>query len=180
MLLEDIKSKSKTSSVTLYSSCCIPYHNVAPLVDLDGQVSVGLDPFSKRGVHHSLARGTNSNGLGQLRLTTPSHPRNLWGKVRNMLLLFLQSSSRHEYREVAVLHTQRLDSIIEERYRKERVLDTLPQLDDSLWHVHYSIHRDSLWHVHYSIHKDSLWHVHYSIHRDSLWHVHYSIHRDSL
>lgn len=27
-------------------------HDVTPLVDFDWQVSVGLDPFSKGGVHH--------------------------------------------------------------------------------------------------------------------------------
>lgn len=43
-------------------------HHVTPLVEFDGQVSVGLDPFGVGWVHHGLTGGSDSDRLSQLSL----------------------------------------------------------------------------------------------------------------
>jgi hypothetical protein len=49
-----------------------PTDNVAPLVQTEGQVTVGLDPLGVGGVHDGFGGGTDSDGFGQVGLTTVS------------------------------------------------------------------------------------------------------------
>jgi hypothetical protein len=53
------------------------HHNVVPLVELEGQVPVGLDPLGVGGVHHRLAGGADGDGFSQLAVPGPRHPRHL-------------------------------------------------------------------------------------------------------
>ena len=82
------------------------YHHIAPLVDLDGQVSVGLHPSGKGRVHHGLRGGSDGYGLSQLCAPTPGDPGNLRCKVSYVGLLLLQSPSGYKHGEVGILHTQ--------------------------------------------------------------------------
>lgn len=45
------------------------YHNVIPLVELDGQVSVRLNPLGVSRVHDRLTSWPDSNGFGQFRVS---------------------------------------------------------------------------------------------------------------
>ena len=53
------------------------YHNVVPLVELEREVPVGLDPLGVGGIHHGLAGGSDGYGLRQLAVTRPRHPGHL-------------------------------------------------------------------------------------------------------
>ena len=54
-------------------------HDIAPLVQTDGQIAMRLNPFGEARVHDRLARRTNGNRLGQLRLPGSCHPGHLKG-----------------------------------------------------------------------------------------------------
>ena len=53
------------------------YHNVVPLVELEREVPVGLDPLGVGGIHNGLAGGSDGYGLRQLAVTRPRHPGHL-------------------------------------------------------------------------------------------------------
>ena len=97
------------------------YHDVVPLVELDGQVSVGLDPLGVGRVHDGLAGGTNCDGLRQFRFAGPGHPGHLRSEVGDVVLLFLQRRLRHEDGEVAVLHAKLFDLAIEKCLKKSKL-----------------------------------------------------------
>ena len=58
----------------------VTYHNVAPLVESEGQVSVRLDPLGVRRVHDCLAGGADGDWLSKLGLARPGNPGNLQGE----------------------------------------------------------------------------------------------------
>ena len=95
--------------VTFFIPPQISYHDVVPLVELDWQVSVGLDPLGVGRVHDGLAGGTNRDGLGKLGLARPGHPGHLRREVGDVVLLLLQRRLRHEDGEVAVLNAELLN-----------------------------------------------------------------------
>jgi len=54
-----------------------PAHNVAPLVQAERQVSVGLNPLGVRRVHNRFAGWTNGDWLSEFILTGFGYPGNL-------------------------------------------------------------------------------------------------------
>ena len=60
---------------TCHSS--VTHHNAAPLVELDGQISVRLHPLGVGWVHDGLAGGADGDGLRQLSLSWLGHPSHL-------------------------------------------------------------------------------------------------------
>mmetsp|Transcript_64495 Transcript_64495/g.140417 ORF Transcript_64495/g.140417 Transcript_64495/m.140417 type:complete len:214 (-) Transcript_64495:520-1161(-) len=87
----------------------LPSHNAAPLVELDGEISVGLHPIGVRSVHGRLARGTDSHWLFDVLVAELRHPGQLRREVVEVVLLLLNVALRDEHGEVAVLNPNQLD-----------------------------------------------------------------------
>ena len=97
-----------------WTADCTTHHHVVPLVQLDGKVSVGLDPLGVGRVHHCLAGWPHRYGLGQVRVPGLGHPGNLGGEVGDVVLLLLQGSVGHEDGEITILDSELLDLGVEE------------------------------------------------------------------
>jgi len=54
-----------------------PYHNITPLVEFDGQVTMRLHPLGIWRIHHRLACWTHGYRLRKFRLTRPRNPSHL-------------------------------------------------------------------------------------------------------
>lgn len=48
----------------------LPANHIAPLVDLQRQVSMAANPFGEEGVHDRFTGGADGDGLGQIGLST--------------------------------------------------------------------------------------------------------------
>lgn len=99
------------------------HHNVVPLVELDREISVRLDPFGVGRVHNRLTGWADGNGLGQLGVAGSCHPGHLRGKVGNMIFLFLKSCLRNEDWEVTILDAQFLYLSVEESLKRKVIFD---------------------------------------------------------
>ena len=95
------------------SSSKLPTYNIAPLVDLDGEVAVGLHPFGIHRADDGLTRRTHNQGLFEracwlqaaLRTglkTVVSHHRALFRKPFDMLRLFFQKAHGNEKRKISI------------------------------------------------------------------------------
>merc|ERR1740139_872609 len=100
----------------------LPPNNIRPLIDHHRQVSMRVNPLSKRRVHNSLGRRSNRNRLSQLTLPRLSHPSHLRRESFQMLLFFLQRRLRHKHRKVDIVNSMCLDPRVNEP------LDLLPNV----------------------------------------------------
>ena len=109
----------------------LPADDVAPLVDQQRQVAVGVDPLGERVADDGLRGGTDDERLGKLGggmqmpvrpLLEPvvGHHRHLLGEALDVLRLLLEVAQRDEEREVGVDGPGLLDRIV------ERALHELP------------------------------------------------------
>lgn len=92
----------------------LTYDDIVPLIELERQVSVGLDPLGIGRVHNRLRRGADGNRFGQVAITRLGDPGHLGSKVGDVCLLLLQCLVRHEHGEVTVLDTQLLNLAVKE------------------------------------------------------------------
>ena len=90
------------------------HHNVVPLVQFDGQISVRLDPLGIGRVHDCLRGGPDGDGLGQLSFSGSGDPGHFRREICDVVFFLLQGGLGHEDGEVAVLHAQLLDLTVEE------------------------------------------------------------------
>ena len=74
----------------------LPPNDVGPLIELEGQVAMALDPVREGGVHDGFRGGTDGDGLGELSVTGPGHPRNLGGESLDVILLLLETVLTNE------------------------------------------------------------------------------------
>ena len=73
-----------------------------------------MNPLCEGWVHDSFGSGTNSNWLGQIRLTTLCDPGDFGTETFNVVLFFVQSSLGHKHWEVAVLNAEFFNSAVKE------------------------------------------------------------------
>ncbi len=99
-----------------------PSHDVGPLIQLQGQVTVASDPLLEGWVHDRLTGWTNSDWFSKVTTSALSDPSNLGGETLDVILLQLQCTLSDEEWEVGILHTELLDLTV------EPVLDLLPDL----------------------------------------------------
>ncbi len=92
----------------------LPSNNVVPLVELERQVAIRLNPAGVGRVHDCLTSGTNGDWLGEICLTGLGHPGDLGREVGDVVLFALQCGFGDEYREVAVVDANVLDLLVEE------------------------------------------------------------------
>src|ERR671917_186997 len=90
-----------------------PSHNVTPLVDEDGQVAVALDPVAVKVADDALGGRPDGEPLFEFLTSPDSHPRQLRVEGLDDLGLFLQEALGNEKREVGVLVTGGLKTIVE-------------------------------------------------------------------
>ena len=100
------------SKISSRNSCT--YHNVVPLVQLQGQITVRLNPFGISRVHNSFGSWSNGNWFSQIGVTRFGHPCDFWSKVSNVILFSLKSSLRHKDGKVAIAHAEFFDFTIKE------------------------------------------------------------------
>mmetsp|Transcript_19844 Transcript_19844/g.45749 ORF Transcript_19844/g.45749 Transcript_19844/m.45749 type:complete len:235 (+) Transcript_19844:1440-2144(+) len=92
----------------------LPPHHIVPLVELERQISMRMDPPLKRWVHDRFGGGTDGDRLSEVAVAGLGHPCHLRREALHVLLLCLQLALRDEHGEVAVLHAERLDLAVEE------------------------------------------------------------------
>jgi hypothetical protein len=73
-----------------------------------------VNPLGEGWVHNCLRSGTNSNRLGQVRLTTLSDPCDFGTETFDVVLFFVQGGLSNKHREVAVLNAEFLYSAVKE------------------------------------------------------------------
>ncbi|KAI3476391.1 hypothetical protein L1887_62043 [Cichorium endivia] len=98
----------------------LPAHDAVPLVELERQVAVALDPLCVVGVHDGLGGGTDGDGTLEVAVAGLCDPSDLGGEALDVVLLALEHVCGDEHGEVAVLDADLLDLCVEE------VLDGLP------------------------------------------------------
>lgn len=108
-LPEELSSTDERSRVLEF-----PSHDVGPLVNEHGQVSVRVDPLGIGGVHDSLGSRSDSDGFLHLTLTRLGDPSDFRGEAFNVLLFFVEGSFSDEHGEVSVLDTESLESRVHE------------------------------------------------------------------
>lgn len=91
-----------------------PTNDVGPLVELQGQVTMRLDPLSVCRVHNRLGSGTHCNGFGEISTAALSNPSDFRRETFNVILLLVQRFLGDEHGEVSILHIVLLDDIVEE------------------------------------------------------------------
>lgn len=92
----------------------LPSHDVAPLVELQGKISVSADPLREARVHDRLACGTDCNRDFEIRASGFGHPCDFRCESCHMLLLFAQGFLVHEEWEVGVVDSHGLDLCVQE------------------------------------------------------------------
>ena len=92
----------------------LPTHNIAPLVQVQREVTVGPDPLGKERVHNCLRGGADGQGLGQVRGTTTSHPCHLRSETFNVFLLRIECALAGKHREIRVLSAPLLELTVKE------------------------------------------------------------------
>jgi hypothetical protein len=90
-----------------------PSNNRAPLVDLQGQITMGSDPLGKVRIHDSFGGRANSNGLFQIVLSCSGDPSDFRSETFNMILLSLQNLVGNKHGEVSIFYTHLNNSGIE-------------------------------------------------------------------
>mmetsp|Transcript_35021 Transcript_35021/g.53759 ORF Transcript_35021/g.53759 Transcript_35021/m.53759 type:complete len:601 (-) Transcript_35021:128-1930(-) len=101
----------------------LPSDDVSPLVDLEGEVSVGTDPLRECGVHNSFGSRSDGDGLVHLGLAGLGYPSDLGREPFKVVLFLLEGTLRDEHREVGVLGTAGLEASVEVG------LDLLPDVE---------------------------------------------------
>mmetsp|Transcript_93708 Transcript_93708/g.264499 ORF Transcript_93708/g.264499 Transcript_93708/m.264499 type:complete len:244 (+) Transcript_93708:1159-1890(+) len=91
----------------------LPTYDAAPLVQPDGKVAMGLHPVGEGRIHGGFARRPDGNGLVDVLVSELGHPRQLRGKVVEVVLLFFDVALGNEHREIAILHANQLDFLVE-------------------------------------------------------------------
>lgn len=91
----------------------LPADDAAPLVQLDGEVSVRLDPVGVRRIHRRLARGTDRHGLLDLGVAELRDHGQLRGEVAEVVGLLLHVALGDEHGEVAILNPHLLNLGVE-------------------------------------------------------------------
>mmetsp|Transcript_4792 Transcript_4792/g.11378 ORF Transcript_4792/g.11378 Transcript_4792/m.11378 type:complete len:265 (+) Transcript_4792:962-1756(+) len=91
----------------------LPAHDVAPLVELQGEVAMGSDPGGIVRVHHGLGGRADGNRFLQVGLSRLCDPGDLRGKTLDVILFTGKVSLGDEEGEVAVLHAKQLNARIE-------------------------------------------------------------------
>lgn len=86
----------------------LPSDDVGPLVQLEGKVTVTLDPLGIGVVHDGFGGGSDSNGLLELGVAVSGDPGDFWGETFDVLLFLEQGSFGDEQGEVAVFDSQLL------------------------------------------------------------------------
>ena len=98
----------------------LPPDDVAPLVELEGQVPVAPDPLGEGRVHDGLRGRPDGDGDLEVRGAGLGDPGDLWGEAFDVALLGAQGLLADEHREVGVFDPQPLDVSV------ELLLDLLP------------------------------------------------------
>ena len=99
----------------------LPAHHVRPLVDEEGQVPVGADPFGVQVADDGLRGGAHYQWLLQLLPPSVGHHRELGRKTLDVFRLLPDEGVRDEQREVGVLVPGFLEPSV------QGGLDVLPQ-----------------------------------------------------
>ena len=91
----------------------LPAHDVAPLVQQQGQVAVALDPLGHVLAEDRLAGGAHDDGLVQLLAAAVGDDGQLGAEALDVLGLPGQVALGDEEREVDVLGARRLDAAVD-------------------------------------------------------------------
>ena len=91
----------------------LPPDHVGPLIELEGQIAMALDPVRECGVHDGLGGGTDGDGLVQFAVTGLGHPGHLGSESLDVILLLFETILRHKEGKVRVLHVKLADLDVE-------------------------------------------------------------------
>ena len=92
----------------------LPSHNVRPLIQLNGKISVTLNPFSIGRVHNGLTGWSDRNMLCKITLSWFCNPGNFRSKTFNMIFFDFKWFFRDKHWEVCILNSICFNKFIEE------------------------------------------------------------------
>lgn len=92
----------------------LPANNICPLIQQKRQVTMGMNPFCKTGIHDSLTCRSDCNWLWQFALSTLCHPSDLRREAFNMALFLVKSCLSYEHWEITVLNSKFFNASIKE------------------------------------------------------------------
>lgn len=92
----------------------LPSHNVSPLVQSKGKISVTLDPVGISGIHDGLTGGPNGNRFCKIALAWLRDPSNLGSETLNVLFFSLECLFGNKHREVSIFDSMLFYEHIEE------------------------------------------------------------------
>ena len=87
------------------TSRLFPTHNVAPLINFQGQITIGLHPFCHHRTDNRFGRRTNCQRLGKLFPARMRYHRHFRRKTFHVLRFFRKITHRNKQGEVCVFHT---------------------------------------------------------------------------
>jgi hypothetical protein len=104
LLPQELTSSQKWSGVLEF-----PSDNVGPLIQLERQITVTLDPITKGRVHDGFTGWTNGNGKGQVGISRFGDPCHFWAESFNVVLFLLQTILGDKHGKVGILDTKGFD-----------------------------------------------------------------------
>lgn len=91
----------------------LPPHNVRPLVQTKGKVSMTLDPIGICRIHDGLTGGSNCNGLSKIALSWFSNPGNFGSEAFNVFFLSFEGFLGNKHWEISVFNSMLFNQSIE-------------------------------------------------------------------
>ena len=104
-----MKSVARRAKKTRTGILEFPSHDAVPLVQLEREVTVALDPLGVVRVHCRLGRRADGDGLLELGRACAGDPGHLGGEALDVVLFALEHLRGNEHGEVGILDTERLD-----------------------------------------------------------------------